>query len=98
MRWRVYSVGCAYRERPPFPIRVSIYNSGMARLPTGTPATPTKVRQARYREELAAAGGHRLIADIDKPAHEALKKLVKVHGSQKAAVTHALIEAARVRP
>jgi hypothetical protein len=53
------------------------------------------VRQARYRDDLVKSGGHRLIADIDKPAHEALEKLVKVHGSKKAAVTHALIEAVR---
>jgi hypothetical protein len=76
----------------------SIYNYGMARLPTGTPATPAKVRQANYREKREAAGGHRLIADIEKDATVALGKLVKVHGTQKAAVTVALIEAARALP
>ena len=46
-------------------MRASIYNSRMARLPTGTSSTPAAVRQVRYREDLVSAGGRRLIADIE---------------------------------
>lgn len=70
----------------------------MARLPTGTPATPAKVRQQGYRKALEESGGQRLIADIEKEASDALKKLVVVHKTQKAAITAALIQAARALP
>jgi hypothetical protein len=67
----------------------------MARLPAGQKPTPRKDRVAGYREELTNRGGHRLIADLEPNAHEALKTItdrVDPPLTQKAAVSAALID------
>lgn len=65
----------------------------MARLPTGTEPTPLNVRMKGYQEDLRKRGGHRLIADLEKDANDALNLIMKKKGvaTRKAAVTLALI-------
>lgn len=50
----------------------------MGRLPPGQKPTPHKVRLTKYRQELETSGGHRLIADIEKPANEALRAILEL--------------------
>lgn len=76
----------------------------MGRLPAGVKPTPHKVRLQKYRTALEESGGHRLIADIEAPAHEALKLIMELDTppdaekpmTQKDATTNALLHYAKV--
>lgn len=73
----------------------------MARLKAGVPPTPIKIRQAAYRDDLLARGGHRLIVHLEPPANDALRKIMAREvppKSQKDAVSEALVEYARAKP
>ena len=73
----------------------------MARLPEGQKPTPRPDRLKTYREGLVARGGHRLIADIEKPANDALRQIMERVSpvlSQKDAVSEALISYAAQKP
>lgn len=64
----------------------------MARLPTGTEPLPLNVRMKGYGDALRARGGHRLVADLEKDANDALAHIVKKTGAtRKEAVTLALL-------
>lgn len=60
--------------------------------------TPHKKRLAIYRHELERSGGHRLIADIEREANDALQRIIqhdtppegKTEVTQKEAVSRAL--------
>lgn len=70
----------------------------MARLPTGTPATPAKVRQAGYRERLKEAGGRRVLVDLEKEGADALAECERRGLTMKAAITQGLTMLVRARP
>lgn len=63
----------------------------MARLKAGQTPEPLTERMKRYHTELRQEGGHRLIADLDKQAHDSLKTIQARDGSTiKVAVSAAL--------
>lgn len=76
----------------------------MGRLPAGQKPEPRNERMTRYRLELEAEGGHRLLVDIAKPANDALNDIMQLDtpaddGKQvtkKVAVTRALLHYAKV--
>ena len=73
----------------------------MARLKAGVAPTPHKTRLEMYRVDLVARGGHRMIADLEPEAHQALRTImarVEPPASQKAAVSEALISYAQAKP
>ncbi len=60
---------------------------------------PLSKRMKRYADQLKEAGGHRLVADLDKDAHDALKTIMKRDGStRKGATSAALVHFAKVKP
>lgn len=75
----------------------------MGRLPAGKKPEPLNARLTRYRQELEESGGHRLIVDIEKPAHDALHLIMEREDpanaergvTKKEAVTNALLHYAK---
>jgi hypothetical protein len=69
----------------------------MGRIPRGqTPKTRAEITEA-YRDRLAKAKGHRLIADIGPEAAAALTQLTEDGTTKKEAVSRSLVHLARVQ-